>query len=254
MKNTLFHRVMTEYKYLTMKYWRLSEAGQHWDSVEEYDDINKETYSYFRRFTDGYKLSDPPRNSYVLDICARTGNGALFFWEKRVIGKVLCADFSANMQAICGRRLKEKGIPFQLQLVDTFPLPFKDAEFEVILCFETAEHVPEPDVFIKELGRVIKKGGQLVLTTPNLLWRPAHSLAAIFNLHHSEGPCHFISRGRIHRYLRDSGFDIITEKTTVLIPAGPKFLIKLGEYLEGRIGKSLMDILGLRQIYVCSKK
>lgn len=254
MKKNLFHRIMMEYKYLTMKQWQFSEVGRHWDGVEEYDDINKETYSYFRRFTDGYKFSDLPKNSYVLDICARTGNGALFFWEKGIVRKALCADFSPRMQYVCAELLKKSGVLFQQKLVESIPLPFNEREFDVVLCFETIEHVSEPDIFIKELGRVIKKEGQMILTTPNPLWRLTHSLAAIFDLHHSEGPCRFISQRKLRSYLRDAGFDIITERTTVLIPAGPGFLIRLGEYFENRIGKGLMNVLGLRHIYVCRKK
>ena len=33
--------------------WTLQEVGQFWDSVADYDDINEQTYSYFRRFVDG---------------------------------------------------------------------------------------------------------------------------------------------------------------------------------------------------------
>lgn len=250
----LFHKLKLEYKFLTLKDWSFTDVGAHWDGMDDYDDINKETYSYFRRFIDGHRLSNLPKNSYVLDICARTGNGTLFFWEKGIIGKALCADFSKRMQSMCAERLKKAGVPFRQELIESVPLPFKEREFDAILCFETVEHVPTPDIFIKELARVVKHEGQLVLSTPNLLWRPIHSLAAIFNLHHSEGPCRFISRNRLRKYLREAGFNIITEKTTVLIPAGPKFLIKFGEYLEERIGKGLMDILGLRQVYICRKR
>ena len=253
-KDGLFRRIKMEYKFLRMKEWRLSDIGDHWDSIGDYDDINKETYSYFRRFIDGYRFSSLSKNSYVLDICARTGNGTLFFWEKGIVGDALCADFSSRMQSVCAERLKKTGIHFQQRLIESIPLPFKEREFDVVLCFETVEHIPQPHIFIKELGRVVKKEGQLVLTTPNHLWRLIHSLAAVFNLHHSEGPCRFISRGKLRKYLRDAGFDIINEKTTVLIPAGPRFLTKFGEYLENRIGEKLMNVVGLRQIYICRKK
>lgn len=250
----LFHRIKAEYDFLTLKDWDLSDVGRYWDGVEDYDEINKETYSYFRRFIDGHRLSNLPKNSYVLDICARTGNGTLFFWEKGIVEKSLCADFSRRMQSACVERLKKAGVPFQSQLIESIPFPFKDREFDVVLSFETVEHVPDPAIFIKEVGRVTRTEGQLVLSTPNRLWQPIHSLAAVLNIHHSEGPCRFISRRRMRRYLSDAGFDIVTERTTVLIPAGPRFLIKLGEYLENRIGRGLMNILGLRRIYICRKK
>lgn len=252
--NGLFHRIRMEYKYLRIREWDFQDIGAHWDSVDDYDDINKETYSYFRRFIDGYKLSNLPGHSYILDICSRTGNGSIFFWEKGVLSRVTCADFSKKMQSICARRLEELGIPFDNKLIDSLPLPFKEREFDAILCFETLEHVPDPGIFIKELSRAIKDKGKIILTTPNVLWRPIHSLAAILKFHHSEGPCRFISRARLQKYINEAGLSVIKEKTTVLIPMGPGFLTKLGELLEQKFSRSLMHILGLRQVLICSKE
>lgn len=250
----IFNRIKKEYKYLKVREWSFRDVGDYWDSVVDYDNINKETYSYYRRFIDGYKYCNIPNNSYILDLCSRTGNGTLFFWTKGNIKKATCADFSEKMQVICADRLKEAGILFEQKLVEAIPLPFKDEEFDAALCFETIEHVSNPKDFIRELARVIKDKGQVVLTTPNVLWGPIHSLAAIFNIHHSEGPHRFISRNKLHQYIRDAGFEIVIEKTTVLIPAGPKFLVRLGEWIEQGIGRRLMPLLGLRRIFICKKK
>lgn len=246
-------RIGKEYKYLRLKDWSFADVGRHWDSEKEYDDINKETYSYFRRFIDGYKLSSLTQKGYVLDICARTGNGTQYFWQNGLISKAVCADFSKSLQEICSRRLKGLGINFETNLIPSLPLPFKEKEFDAVLSFETVEHVPRPDIFIKELSRVVKSGGQIILTTPNFLWRWIHSFAALFRLHHSEGPCRFLRKKELHRHIREAGLDIINERTTVLIPAGPRFLTDFGGYLEDRISKNLMDILGLRQVIICRK-
>lgn len=45
-------------------------------------------------------------------------------------------------------------------------LPFADGSFDGMLCSQVIEHVPEPMVFLKELERVLRPGGLLVLTTP----------------------------------------------------------------------------------------
>lgn len=50
-------------------------------------------------------------------------------------------------------------------IADIQNLPFKDEEFEYILCTEVIEHVPDPKRAIAELHRVCKKGGTLILTT-----------------------------------------------------------------------------------------
>ncbi len=48
---------------------------------------------------------------------------------------------------------------------DARELPIRDAAFDVVLCTEMLEHVPEPQRAIDEIHRVLKPGGTLVLTT-----------------------------------------------------------------------------------------
>ncbi len=229
--------------------------GDHWDDVEDYDDINDETYSYFRRFVDGLRLSDIPDKAVVLDICARTGNGSLYFYEHGRVGTAICADVSPKMGEICSRRLSEGGLDQYawIQIFD-YTLPFADASFDAILCFETVEHFSRPELLVAELGRVIRSDGVMVLTTPNVLWEPIHALAAVTGLHHSEGPHRFIRFSRLQRMVRESGFEVECAETTVAIPGGPPPFVRLGEWIERTTRTWLMPLIGLRRILICRKR
>ena len=48
-------------------------------------------------------------------------------------------------------------------------LPYADASFDVVLCVEVIEHVSDHQAALGELARVVKPGGVLVLTTPNVM-------------------------------------------------------------------------------------
>lgn len=60
-------------------------------------------------------------------------------------------------------------------------LPFDDNQFEVVVCTEMLEHDPAPWLSMPEMGRVLRPGGRLLLTTrgngcsihqyPGDLWR-----------------------------------------------------------------------------------
>lgn len=48
------------------------------------------------------------------------------------------------------------------------PFPYPDGSFDTIITFQVIEHVKEDEQFIKEIYRVLKKGGKALITTPNI--------------------------------------------------------------------------------------
>jgi 2-polyprenyl-3-methyl-5-hydroxy-6-metoxy-1,4-benzoquinol methylase len=49
------------------------------------------------------------------------------------------------------------------------PLPFSDSAFDAVVCVEGIEHVMDRHRTLSNIRRVMKPGGRLVITTPNLL-------------------------------------------------------------------------------------
>ena len=63
-------------------------------------------------------------------------------------------------------------------------IPVEDASFDVVLCLQVLEHVPDPDAAVRELRRVVRDGGRVLLSThgiypfhpnPDDLWRWTHT-------------------------------------------------------------------------------
>jgi SAM-dependent methyltransferase len=48
------------------------------------------------------------------------------------------------------------------------PLPYADGFFDLVVSLEGIEHLEAPAVCIREFARVLRPGGRLVLTTPNV--------------------------------------------------------------------------------------
>ena len=53
---------------------------------------------------------------------------------------------------------------------DITHIPEPDASYDAVLCSEVLEHLPNPAVAIKELSRLLKPGGHLILTAPFFSW------------------------------------------------------------------------------------
>ncbi|HEX7718991.1 MAG TPA: class I SAM-dependent methyltransferase [Woeseiaceae bacterium] len=70
--------------------------------------------------------------------------------------------------------VRHSDVPNFVQVNDIYRLPFRDGEFDTVLCSHTIEHVEYPSRFDRELRRV---GKNVVYIIP-----PAWDLAAAFNI------------------------------------------------------------------------
>lgn len=85
---------------------------------------------------------------------------------------------------------------------------FEDNRFDVVAGWDVIEHVPDPGAFLAEIHRILKPGGGLLLSCPNVAtWPPKVFKARWWTLKPDEHLWHF-APATIRLALADAGFAV----------------------------------------------
>jgi len=76
-------------------------------------------------------------------------------------------DYSSNSIKFAGDYLKSKNLKATLKVGDAQNLPFGENFFDVVICSEVLEHIPDDSRAVKEMRRVLKKYGIAIITAPS---------------------------------------------------------------------------------------
>lgn len=105
------------------------------------------------------------KKKLVLDIACGTGYGTEYLLKKGYARKVYGGDISPESINYAKKRYKNKNLVFRVMRAEK--MPFKDNFFDVIVSFETIEHLEKYREFLFECRRVLKRGGRIIISTPN---------------------------------------------------------------------------------------
>lgn len=102
-------------------------------------------------------------NKKILD--AGCGKGRLTCELAKRGAQIVGVDIAYEL--ISSAKQQNKDLPFLAASVSR--LPFADGCFDGALCVEVIEHVPDTEMAIYELARVLKPGGKLIVIDKNIL-------------------------------------------------------------------------------------
>ena len=102
-------------------------------------------------------------NKIVLDIACGEGYGSNIISD--VAEYVYAVEIDKNVVKSAKEKYVKKNLEFKCSSIENIPL--KDNSVDVILSFETIEHIPDYIKALNELKRVLKNDGLLVISTPN---------------------------------------------------------------------------------------
>ncbi len=142
------------------------------------------------------------------------GDGTLGYFAKNNYNEV----YGVDVSDIALKIAKGRGIITRKVNINEESLPFEADYFDAVTCLDVLEHVFEPEDLIKESSRVLKEGGIVVISTPNIrYWHHLYDLAfrGIFpktsgdKEHYDGGHLHYFTFGDIEILLEKRGFKVL---------------------------------------------
>ncbi len=117
------------------------------------------------------------------------------------------------------REARAKGFSVQCADLNACHLPYRDGIFDAVSCLDVIEHVLDPRHLLRELARVLRPQGILVLTTPNIraYW---HILTLIHGRFprtsgdpegYDGGHLHYFTFADVNHLLKEAEFDVVEE-------------------------------------------
>ncbi|MEI8572461.1 class I SAM-dependent methyltransferase [Methylomonas sp. LW13] len=106
------------------------------------------------------KLWSQASGAHILEVGVGTGKNFPFYPDD---ARITAIDFSPNMLEMARRKQQRKQIAVDLALMDVQALDYADNSFDTVIASFVFCSVPKPRKGLKELYRVCKPGGQVLL-------------------------------------------------------------------------------------------
>jgi methionine biosynthesis protein MetW len=184
--------------------------------------VNKRYNRFIYKKEDTIRIKESisliPFNCKVLDV--GRGDG---FISNLIKKEKKCKVFGLNL-SFKSAKISSKKLLIVISDLEK-ELPFKDETFDVVYAGEIIEHIYDTIKFLKEINRVLKKDGILIITTPNLAGLGSR-LRLLFGKkpwmienwldEHMAGHIRYFTFNDIDELLRKTGFTV-TKKTSDII-------------------------------------
>jgi 2-polyprenyl-3-methyl-5-hydroxy-6-metoxy-1,4-benzoquinol methylase len=157
------------------------------------------------------------------------------YGKKRVVG----IDFSSQAIHIAKETSKLFGSSVEFIQADAENLPLS-CKFDIILCCETLEHIPDFRKALVEIARCLKNHGIAIITVPNVL-NPIAFIRRLVSIQPLEHPLNFFGFIKEIRKLGELR----------IIEIDAEFKFKLFKKISKKI--SLLTIMGLHLGFILQK-
>lgn len=143
-----------------------AKGGYHW--VEYFGPlhrINAATRARYDGIVSVLRKNGIGKSSRVLDVGC--GDAALTGLIATELGaQVEGIDTTPLSIDLARKEFAKRNLKGEFRLIDGYEYPYTAESFDGVVCSDVIEHVAKPDLMLREMWRVLKRPGVLVVTTP----------------------------------------------------------------------------------------
>jgi demethylmenaquinone methyltransferase / 2-methoxy-6-polyprenyl-1,4-benzoquinol methylase len=156
------------------------KVGEVFHSVAQKYDIMNDVMSagmhrLWKKFT--VETSGVKAGDHVLDIAGGSGDLSKLFAKKvGPTGGVILTDINASMLGVGRDRMLDAGLTIPAAQCNAEKLPFPDNSFDCVIVAFGLRNMTHKDVALKEMQRVLKVGGRLLVLEFSKVWQPLEKI------------------------------------------------------------------------------
>lgn len=222
---------------------KTKQVRDHYDTIS--DDYESQDPTIGKRLRKILSHVDLGKKT-VLDVAG--GTGYIGQTIKQMGGTYINIDISTGMLSLAKEKLSAMKGDHLLVLSDVHNIPLRSNMVDVALVSEVLEHVQNPTLVLREVNRVLKPDGKVIVTNPNPFWAPIQFVAEKVKYKAPEGPHTYIYHRALMKSIRLEGFSI----NTVDIDFMP-FDRGIWRLLESSLRGTILDNLALKHYIVATK-
>jgi len=121
-------------------------------------------------------------------------------------------DIAEGILKVAKDNLKQFSNQIEFDLGDIKDLQYDDSKFDLAICCEVLEHVPNAEIGVKELSRILKPEGYAIISVPNEpIWRILNMVRGYYwkDLGNTPGHVNNWSSSGIRKIIEQEGFTVL---------------------------------------------
>lgn len=155
-------------------------------------------------------LLDPKPRTAILDVGCGTGILLKQLLELERNLSLFGVDIAPEMVRVAQAKL---GMAVEIREGSADALVYEDELFDSVTCATSFHHYPQPATALREMYRVLKPGGKLVMLDPFTDGWVRHTICRLLDKLFAEVGTKLFTREQMRRMFSEVGFEHVTQRT-----------------------------------------